>query len=241
MLSTGRLRTGSLTSQVCDEISRMILEGGMRPGDKLPSMADLEARFGVSHTVMREALRVLETRGLVQIQHGKGAVVSQSPSEALGLSLSTIFQLHDGTMVNLMELRTILETEVARLAAIRRNDQDLEAMEASLKRFEHPPLSTDVYIDADVAFHNALVSATYNPVLGSVINSLQWLLVESRSITFRGPAEGVTRALKAHWRIYEMVKAQDPEGAKNAMLQHLQETQEDIELAIKEGRLRKEL
>ena len=158
----GRLKTDSLTYKVCAEISQMILEGGMRPGDKLPSMAELEARLGVSHTVMREALRVLETRGLVQIQHGKGAVVSQSPSQALGASFSTIFQLHDGTMAHLMEFRAILETEVARLAALRRSDQDLQAMEASLKQFEHPPLSPDVYVDADIAFHNALVAFTIN-------------------------------------------------------------------------------
>ncbi len=232
------LRASSLTYKVADEISKMILEGGMRPGDRLPPMAELEAHFGVSHTVMREALRVLETRGLVQVQHGKRVLVSLSPSEALGVSLSTVFRLHNGTLLHLMEFRTMLEREVASLAAMRRTNQDLRSMETCLEEMEQLIDSPKGYVDADVAFHNALVGATHNPVLISVTNSLQGLLIESREITFHG---SVARALKAHRRIYEMVKAQDPEGAKDAMLQHLRETQEDMEIAIAEGRLGKEL
>lgn len=201
-------------------------------------MAELEAHFGVSHTVMREALRVLETRGLVQVQHGKRVLVSLSPSEALGVSLSTVFRLHNGTLLHLMEFRTMLETGVASLAAARRTDQDVRSMETCLEEMEQLIDSPKGYVDADVAFHNALVAATHNPVLTSVTNSLQGLLIESREVTFHGSG---ARALEAHRQLYEMVKAQDPEGAKDAMLQHLRETQEDMEIAIAEGRLGKEL
>ena len=232
------LRSDSLTYKVADEISEMILNGDLRPGDRLPPMAELEAHFGVSHTVMREGLRVLETRGLVQVQHGKRVLVSLSPSEALGVSLSTVFRLHNGTLLHLMEFRIILETEVASLAAMRRTDQDLRSMETYLKEMEQLIDSPKGYVDADVAFHNALVGATHNPVLISVTNSLQGLLIESRQITFHGSA---ARALKAHRRIFETAKAQDPQRAKDAMFQHLRETQEDIENAIAEGRLGKEL
>lgn len=231
------VKSDSLTNRVADEISRIILEGGLRPGDKLPSMAALEARFGVSHTVMREALRMLETRGLVQVQHGKGVIVSLSSAKALGRSFNAVFRLHDGTLSHLMEVRSILETEAAQLAALRRTDQNLAAMEACLRKMEQSPESPSGYVDADVAFHNALVEATHNPVLINVISSLQDLLIESREKTFRGPPQGAARALRAHRRVYDMVRAQDPLGAREAMLQHLRETQEDIEVAIKEGRL----
>ncbi len=236
------LRTNSLTHQVADEISKMILEGGMRPGERLPSMAELEARFGVSHTVMREALRVLEARGLLQVQHGKRVLVSPTLSEAISTSLSTILRLHNGTLLHLMEFRTILETEVAGMAALRRTNEDLWKLKTCLEEMQQSLDSPKGYVDGDVAFHNTLVAATHNPVLISVTNSLQGLLIESREITFRGPAGGGgTRALRAHQRIYEMVKAQDPGGAKDAMRQHLAETQEDMEIAIAEGRLGKEL
>ena len=219
------IKSDSLTNRVADEVSRMILEGRLRP------------RLGVSHTVMREALRMLETRGLVQVQHGKGVIVSLSSAKALGRSFNAVFRLHAGTLSHLMEVRSILETEVAQLAAQRRTDQDLAEMEACLRDMERWSESPSGYVDGDVAFHNALVEATHNPVLINVVSSLQDLLIESREKTFRGPPQGALRALRAHHRLYDMVKAQDALGAREAMLQHLRETQEDIEIAIKEGRL----
>jgi GntR family transcriptional activator of glc operon len=235
--SRSQFRTNSLTYQVAEEISKIILDGGLRPGERLPSMAELEVRFGVSHTVMREALRVLEARGLVQVQHGKRVLVALAPSEAITTSLSAILRLHDGTLLHLMEFRTILENEVASLAAARRTDKDLHKLKACLAEMEHSLDSPQGYVDADVAFHNALVDATHNPVLIGVTNSLHELLVESREVSFRGPPVGGSRALKAHQRIYQMVKAQDKQAARDAMHQHLRETQEDMEIAIAEGRL----
>ncbi len=235
------MRPYSLTYRAADEVSSMILSGGLRPGDRLPPIGELEARLGVSHTVMREALRMLETRGLVQVQHGKGVIVSPSSSGALGASLNAVFRLHDGTLFHLMEYRTILETEIARLAAVRRTDDNLREMEKSLQDLEAEIESPRGYVDADVAFHDALVAATQNPVLINVTGSLQSLLVESREITFRGPPAGAARALNAHRRIYEAVKAQDPEGAVAAMQDHLRDTLDDIQVAIAEGRLKYKL
>jgi len=219
----------------------MILSSSLRPGDKLPPMAELEKRLGVSHTVVREALRMLETRGLVQVQHGKGVIVSLNSSDALSTSLNAVFRLHEGTLFHLMEFRTILEIEVARLAAERRTDHNLREMQDYLQEMEQAAEVPRGYVDADVGFHNALVRATHNPVLISVTSSLQDLLVKSREITFRGPPVGAIRALRAHYRIYEAVKAKDPETAAVAMRQHLDETLQDIKLAIKEGRLEQRL
>jgi GntR family transcriptional repressor for pyruvate dehydrogenase complex len=240
-LTTMPVRPYSLTHRVAEEISQMILSSGLRPGDKLPPMAELEARLGVSHTVMREALRMLETRGLVQVQHGKGVIVSARSSDALSASLNTVFRLHNGTLFHLMEFRAILEIEVARLAAERRTDDNLREMRACLREMEQAAEIPRGYVDADVGFHNALVRATHNPVLISVTSSLQDLLIKSREITFRGPPTGATRALNAHRSIYEAVKARDAEGAASAMHRHLQETLQDIEIAVREGRLEQKL
>jgi GntR family transcriptional repressor for pyruvate dehydrogenase complex len=231
----------SLTHQVAEEVSRMILAGGLRPGERLPPMAELETRLGVSHTVMREALRMLETRGLIQVLHGKGVIVSPSSVAALSVSLNAVFRLHNGTLHHLMECRTMMETGAAGLAAVRRTDDDLREMEGCLQSMEEMPESPRGYVDADVAFHNALVAATRNPVLMSLTGSLQSLLIESRVVSFRGPPAGITRALKAHRRIFETIAAADPEAAAAAMRQHLQETLEDIEVAIAEGRLKQKL
>ncbi|PWH12949.1 MAG: hypothetical protein DDG58_14810 [Ardenticatenia bacterium] len=235
------IRPYSLTYRVAEEISQMILASGLRPGDRLPPMAELEARLGVSHTVMREALRMLETRGLVQVQHGKGVIVAPRSSDALSASLNAVFRLHNGTLLHLMEFRTILEVEVARLAAERRTDENLREMQVCLQEMEQAAETPRGYVDADVGFHNALVRATHNPVLISVTSSVQDLLVKSREITFRGPPAGITRALNAHRRIYEAVRDRDAEGAAAAMRRHLQETLQDIEIAIQEGRLEQKL
>jgi DNA-binding GntR family transcriptional regulator len=139
---------------------------------------------------MREALRILETRGLIQIQHGKGAFVSHRSAEAFSVSMSTVFRLQDATLAELMEFRYILETAVAGLAAARRTEDDLRKLKACMDAFACPPLLHKVYVDADMEFHSVLVSVTHKPILTSVIGSLQGLMIESREKTFRGPYGG---------------------------------------------------
>jgi GntR family transcriptional repressor for pyruvate dehydrogenase complex len=230
-------RMTGLAHRVADEISEMLVEGNMQPGDQLPSMADMETQLGVSHSVMREALRILESRGQVQIQHGKKVIVSANSAEALSVALASVLRLHASTLSHLMEYRRILEPAVAELAAERRTEQDMALMEAALKAAEGTPTTREVYVDADLAFHNALLNASHNPVLRNISDSIMYLMATSREITFRGPVEGVQRALRAHRRICEVVVSGDAEGAREATLRHLVETQEDLDLAIKEGRL----
>lgn len=229
-------RSTGLAERVANHISSVILDSGMQPGAKLPSMADLETRFQVSHSVMREALRMLQSRGIVEIQHGKGVIVSPHSTEALSDTLGGVLRLHASTIYHLMEYRYLLEVAVVQLAAERRNEEDLLRMEGALRSSEGEP-NRAVYVDADLAFHNALVDATRNPVLRTVSDSIRRLMANSREVSFRGPKDGVGRALQAHREIYERVKARDVEGARLAMVSHLDQTQEDLDLAICEGRL----
>lgn len=236
-----KLKADSLSDKVVDEITNMILRGGMHIGDWLPSVAELEANLGVSRTVVREALRILETRGLVQIHHGKGVMVTGNQVQALLEYLDLTFRVQRSTLYELMEVRTILEVEIAWLAAIRRTEEDLKEMEEALDRMARKAATPEGYVDADIDFHNALLKAAHNSVLSSVAQPIGELLRKSRELTFRGPTEGVTRARLAHQQIYDRVKAQDVDGARQAMQQHLLKTKEDIDLAVKEGRLKEEL
>lgn len=232
-------RTTTLALMTANDIESMIISEGMRPGDRLPKMADLEEKFEVSHSIMREALRMLETRGLLQIQHGIGSVVA-SPSiatNALSASLGSVFRMRLSSWMHLLEFRRVLEPAIAEMAAERRTDEDLAAIESALAASRGSPISKDIYVKADINFHNALVDATHNPVIASVMHSIQAQMEKSREITFRGPEEGVSRALHNHQKIFERVKAQDPEGARKAMIRHLEQTKEDLELAIQQGRI----
>lgn len=231
------VRSAGLAQRIADEVSSMILDDRMQPGTRLPSMAELETKYGVSHSVMREALRMLESRGLVDIQHGKGVAVSSRSAEALSNTLGGVLRMHASTLNHLMEYRHILEVAVVELAAERRTDEDLARMEAALRGLEGEPTDHAVHVDADLAFHTALIDATRNPVLRSATDSVRRLMAKSREISFRGPSVGVSRSLRAHREIFECVKAKDVSGARLAMLRHLNQTQEDLDLAIAEGRL----
>lgn len=207
----------------------MILSGTFVEGDRLPPERRLVEDFGVSRTVVREALNSLESRGLVRIEHGRGAVVSAgSGLPAVRDTLELYLHSRPETMLELLEVRRALEIEVAGLAAQRATPEDIEAMREANETMREKIDAPEGYVDADTVFHMLIAKSTKNQIFLLMNEPITDLLLESRKITGSLP-ENARRAVKGHEAILDRIENRDVAGARLAMTEHLLTTQKDVE------------
>ena len=224
------VRTARLYEQIVQQIEDSILKGALKPGDQLPAERELAQNFGVSRTAVREAVKALREKGLVEAYSGRGTFVTDGTSHAIRQSLDLMIRIgqqegHEGS-IHLAELRQILEPEIAALAVGRIEEQLLATMReavATMDKSLHEPLA---YIEADLDFHLALAEAAGNPLVLSLLDSIVALLREQRMRIFSvdgGPERGQFH----HKRILAAVEARDAEKARSAMRDHLFQVRED--------------
>ncbi|QIN81498.1 FCD domain-containing protein [Rubrobacter tropicus] len=231
-----KIQRTRLRDRAAEELLDMVISGGLRPGERLPPERELCERLGVSRTVVREALNLVEARGLISIEHGRGAVVSGGEPRAVRDTLGLLLRVQPKTLWELLEMRGILEVEVAGLAAGRAGPGDLEEMRVQVERMRGSIDAPEGYVDADVAFHALLARAARNGVLLTMLDPVVDLLRASRRVSASRPGNA-RRALGEHERILAAVESGDADGARDEMRSHLANTARDIEEAIREGML----
>jgi GntR family transcriptional repressor for pyruvate dehydrogenase complex len=221
------IQTSRLYEQIVQQIEESILKGELTEGSQLPAERDLAKQFGVSRTAVREAIKALQEKGLVDAFPGRGTFVTNGTSNSMRRSLDRIIKSGepDG-LAYLVEVREILEPEIAALAAVRATDQDLAAMRESLDVMESARQDSDAFIEADLDFHLALAEAAANPIVLSLIDSIVGLLREQRLRIFRIPG-GPECGQHHHMRILEAIQRHDPQEARAAMQAHLSQVRED--------------
>jgi GntR family transcriptional regulator, transcriptional repressor for pyruvate dehydrogenase complex len=217
------VRTSRLFEQIVKQVEDSILKGQLKPGDQLPAERDLAQRFGVSRTAVREAVKTLREKGLVEAYSGRGTFVTNGTSRAIRQSLDLMIRINqqDGS-ANLAELRFVLEPEIAGLAATRIEEQLLATMREAVAGMDRNLHDPDAYVEADLDFHLAMAEAVGNPLILSLLDSIVGLLREQRSRIFnvdRGPERGQFH----HKRILAAIEQRDPEAAREAMRAHLQQ------------------
>jgi GntR family transcriptional repressor for pyruvate dehydrogenase complex len=215
-------REPRLSDRVTVEIERMIIAGPLQPGDRLPPERELARQFGVSRTVIREAVRTVAAKGLLEVRAGSGTIISNPKAEDVAHSVSLLLQVGRSSIAysHVLEVRRYLEVEIAGLAAARRNDDNLNEMHQILQAANEIEQDPDFFVKNDVVFHMALAQATYNPVYVLLLEILTDLMVQLREIGFRVPR--VPRlAIQQHQNIFDYVAAGDIEGAQQAMSTHL--------------------
>jgi GntR family transcriptional regulator, transcriptional repressor for pyruvate dehydrogenase complex len=231
-----RVQRTRLRDRAAEELLEMVISGGLRPGERLPPERELCERLGVSRTVVREALNLVEARGLISIEHGRGAVVSGGGPRAVRDTLGLLLRVQPKTLWELLEMRGILEVEVAGLAADRAGLKDVGAMRAQVEKMRASIGAPEGYVDADVEFHALLARAAQNGVLLTMLEPVVDLLRASRRVSAARPGNA-QRALGEHERILACVEAGDAGWARREMRGHLANTAGDIEAAIREGLL----
>lgn len=216
-----------LHREIAEVLSERIISGEYPTKSLLPTERELCESMGVSRTVIREAVKSLESRGLVRIDHGRGTMVQEPQTSHLGESLKLLLRRRADVMQDLLEIRQVLEVGIAALAAERRTEANLEAMRRWLDVMRQKPDAPEGYVDADVEFHAEIARATQNPVVLVLLEPLAELLRESRKKSFSGP-EVVKLRTRQHEEIFEHILACEADAAREAMRLHLAEVKDDL-------------
>ena len=220
--------------QIADQIEQRILNGELRSGDRLPTERVLAEQFQASRTAVREAMKILAQKGLVEMRPGRGTIVIDGAPEAMQNSIGLVMKLQVGEVGgsdNLVEVREILETEIAALAAARATEDEIAAMREAIRVMDVSLSDADAYIAADNQFHRALAKATQNSLILILIDSIVNPLSEQRKHIFAvegGPERGQFH----HRRILESIIRRNPENARAAMHAHLQQVREDVRASL---------
>lgn len=213
-----------LADRAYARIVEIILGDGLEVGDRLPSEARLAETFGMSRTVVREALVRLAADGITESRRGAGSYVMRRPS----LRLGAFMPMSDlSATLGTYEVRFALETEAARLAAIRRSAAQMEAIEAAMADLRQALLSNGPAHDEDWRLHHAIVDATANPAFQKAFEHLHEetmrIMRAGVDISRMREPEPVAAMLREHATIVEAIRAQDADGAALAMRWHLSE------------------
>ena len=230
-LSSGQItiekvaRPGNLASHVAEQLEKMIVQGQIAVGDKLPTENNLCDMFGVSRTVIREAITQLKSLGLVETRRGVGTTVLRNQTSetfyAYSINPSAVEDI-----LHILELRLSVETTAAELAALRHSEADLARMEQSMVDFDKAMQDGSLAREADFDFHYAIALATGNPFIRQFYeqfnkNIIPRAKIVNANLDHSATEEYLARVRQEHTAILDAIRARDTEGARKAMHNHL--------------------
>ena len=225
---------------IADQLLRRIGERQLHPGDSLPTERELTHAFRAGRSSVREALRMLESKGVIE-NRGNGTFVVSGYANPLNSSVQLLLSLDQATMLDVYELRRILECEAAGLAAERRTDAHLALMDAAIEEMAAALASDDPsrgarYIDADLRFHLAIAEATRNGVVLHAMDALRGVIRRALMSIFSIP-DSPERSFEQHRAIRTAIAARDAVDAREAMRAHLVRVESDVHNALTLGGL----
>jgi DNA-binding FadR family transcriptional regulator len=213
-------RPPRLPEVVAEHLQRDLLDQGLRPGDRLPTEPELAERYGVSRTVVREAGRILDQRGLVDIRPGRGMIVAQPDGSAVARHYALLLTMNAATFDQLMETRLTIEPEVAALAARHRSEDDLTGIGRSIALAQRHPGDYRICLDEDLRFHELVTRASKNPFFSWFMDPINSCLRESYKDE-RKYLASLPRTFAEHRAIFEAISAGHPGRAREAARRHL--------------------
>lgn len=229
-------RQGSATEVVVAYVETLIFDGVLQPGDQLPSEADLAEELGISRLTVREGIRTFQTRGLVNINHGRRATLAHPNAAPLRDFFSASVRRDASGLLELLEVRLAVEVHAASLAALHATQSDLAALQLALTYMKNSATDVEAFNDADVRFHAALATASGNKTLGLIVEGMEEPLRAGRMASISGHRtthQDLQDLISQHAKIYEQVVARNSKAAAAAMARHLSETRKDLTAAFK--------
>lgn len=213
--------------QAVDRLRDLILQGDFSAGERLPPERVLARELGVSRSTLREAIRALVVMNVLVSRHGDGTYVSSLEPDLLAEPFELMVSLSDESLFHLFEVRRVLETACAGLAAERISDEELVQFDRILEHSEAARDDPEELLDRDVELHTAVVRATRNPLLIRIMSGVGALALAGRRRTMSLP--GVAdRSLADHARIVSALRRRSPETARTAMEAHLAHVEESF-------------
>lgn len=215
-----KAKGSKLYEEVVRQIRNLISQGKLKAGDLLPSEEELANSIGVSRATVREGLRILELVGLVETQRGKGTMVTMASPEVIQEKLAFAFNDNAQDLLYLMQVREIIEPEIAKIAAMQASDEDKQKMASSLEETENDIKRGGTGDEGSLHFHYAIINSINNPILTYLMSTIIELQRKSRSITLHVSGRPID-SLDEHKRIYEAIKCNKPYEASLLMKEHL--------------------
>ena len=207
-----------LAEQVQEQIYHYILELSMRPGDKLPNEFELGEKFGVGRSTIREAVKLLASRGVLEVRQGSGTyVVSTTPSDLDPLGLSGV-EDKIALALDLVNVRLILEPGIAEMEALNATEESIRQLRYHCDQVEEKIKAGDLYIRDDIAFHTSVARCSGNMVVEQLIPIIDTAVLMFVNVTHQKLTK---ETIMTHRAIVDAIAAHDPIGAKTAMMMHM--------------------
>lgn len=221
--------------EVIEQIQKNIIDGELKKGDRLPSERELSELMNISRTSIREALRVLESMGVVESVHGEGNFICSNTDKSLLQPLSMMFKLNNGKYKDIFELRKVLEVENARLAAIRATDMDCRELINIIEEMEEESKCAnrnEILVELDKRFHNKVASMSKNCLIESLFNTASMLferfIEDARSEIIQNDMADKF-LLSQHHAICNGIIKKDEKEALKAMEAHMKYVEENFD------------
>jgi GntR family transcriptional repressor for pyruvate dehydrogenase complex len=202
---------------IVEQLCGYIADNEMTPGDRLPAERDLAAQLGVSRASLSQALVALEVQGVLSVRHGDGAILVRRPTEERAIKA---LREHADRIPDIIEAREALEVKLAGLAAARRSDEEMAAIDRAIAMMESEIEAGDRGVVGDEMFHEAITRAAHSSLLSKLMHEISGLIKETR-IESLSQEHRPRASLEGHRRIAEAVRKQDPEVASAAMADHI--------------------
>tara|TARA_R110002096_G_scaffold238581_18_gene430217 strand:- start:2535 stop:3260 length:726 start_codon:yes stop_codon:yes gene_type:complete len=226
------LKPENLVTRAVEALRLFILEEMIEPGAELPSQGELAEKLGVSRTVIREAMRILESQGLVEISQGKLPRVLPANTQVVIDGLSTLMERSSVTLLDVLEVRRPVEIEAAVQAAEKATDEHLRQMREANDALAKAK-TIEEQILADMRFHKIVAEATGNPVFGIVLDVMAQFLFESRRKTLK--QSGAKVALRHHNQLLNAIEERDLAKARQAAADGMHQTEADLKRQAKQN------
>ncbi|MEP9407225.1 FadR/GntR family transcriptional regulator [Peribacillus frigoritolerans] len=235
-----KIKPKKIYEEVSDELYEMIRSGSLKPGEQLDSIQQLAENFQVGRPAIREALSALSSMGLIEIKQGEGTFVKTFDPAIMNHPLSAALLMNQDNIKHLLEVRKILESGTAEVAAKKRTEENLIELKDMLFNMEKVSDDEELSDKADISFHVAVANASQNELLITLMNHVSELMTEKmrdiRRVALYSEEMTLKQLYQQHVRIYDAIVEQDEDGARSAMLFHLQSVEESLDRVIQKNK-----
>lgn len=237
-MSPNRISSTRLSDSVASDLETRILEGSLKPGDRLPSERTLAIEMGVSRPSLREAMQKLVSKGLLTTRHGGGTVVTDHLETTFSDPWKAMLDGHPMLQTDILEFRHMLEGEAALLAAERATDEDIVRIEATFNALEAAYDCDDLRacIDADVAFHQAIAEASHNAMIGHISASLMRVVhdhVADNLVHLHARPAQWAHIREQHRKIWDSIRNGHAQASQQVAKEHIAFVRKSMEDAVK--------
>lgn len=222
-----------LPQRAADQITKMIADRQLKAGDKLPNEFDMAAQLNVGRGTIREAVKILVSRNVIEIRRGSGTFVCDNPGVQEDPFGFAFVEDKEQLALDLCEFRMVVEPEMAAMAAERATEEDILKMEEAAKEVEELCLQNKDHMERDIVFHELIAQGTKNQVMPNVIPVIQSAIGLFITVTDSSLKQ---ETMETHRMVMEAIKNRDPQAAKAAMMKHLESNRTGILRAVEKNK-----